>query len=297
MSDTTEDKYKLPLIEDKYFSKLHTMLLTIGFARSGSSLVGYLLTAHPNMVIAHEPGIRTLYKAGDIILLLYGILFKNQQMYTRAVEAQKVEIDKIIPASNEPKTKGSRRTEWYPIVPNQWQNRCKSLEVAGVKESARIAHLLVEGDTLKQFTSLVKKKKMSLKFIFTVRNPYDMIATRVREVMHSKRISEIEKLSKSISVYERHCVCNKNLLSRIKAKNVFINRHEDMVADPKDQLTKLCRFLKVKASQDYLNDCMSVVCPTARESRYEIDWLEEHKERVAKLSEDYDFFAGYSWSS
>ena len=40
---------------EKSFDNVQVMLLTIGFPRSGSSLVGYLLAAHPSMVIADEP--------------------------------------------------------------------------------------------------------------------------------------------------------------------------------------------------------------------------------------------------
>ncbi len=39
---------------EKSHKDIRIMLLTIGFARSGSSLLGYLLTAHPNIVIADE---------------------------------------------------------------------------------------------------------------------------------------------------------------------------------------------------------------------------------------------------
>ena len=55
MSNAVKDAYKIPVADEEYFGKLHTMVLTIGFHRSGSSLVGYLLTAHPNIIMAHEP--------------------------------------------------------------------------------------------------------------------------------------------------------------------------------------------------------------------------------------------------
>ena len=47
---------------EKSFDDVRVMLLTIGFPGSGSSLVGYFLTAHPRVVIADEPFV---YKLGE----------------------------------------------------------------------------------------------------------------------------------------------------------------------------------------------------------------------------------------
>ena len=308
MSGTTAYRYQRP-VKGEDFSKLHTMLLTIGFHRAGSSLVGYLLTAHPNTVIAHEPTLCHLYSTKNIVLLLRGILSKNEESYTNAIKAQKVEIDKIRSAPKELKARYLYHEERYVFVANQKQNHCQSLEVIGIKDSYETTHALLRGNTLQKFTALCKKQKISLKFIFTVRNPYDMIAS---EGIHHRLLYEKERpfisiinrnhnlfLEDTILRYEKLSETNKNLLSQIKAQNqnIFISRHEDMVADAKDQLTKLCRFLKVKASYDYLNDASLAVCPTLRKSRHGIDWSEAQKERVAKLIDRYNIFSGYSWAS
>jgi len=277
------------------------MVLTIGFNRAGSSLVGYLLNAHPNIVVAHEPKARkSLYLLEDIRMLLYGILLGDNDIYKKVMRRRKLETDGINPASQEPRMRVKLGATRYPHIPNQWQYHCKRLEVAGIKASYMTSLIFSRGNILEKFTDIIKKQKMSLKFIFTVRNPYDIITTATIErikkhMMHTEENKKI--LLDVIKLSEIRAAYNKELLSRIKAQNVFISRHEDTVADPKDQLTKLCHFLKVEVNEDYLNDCMSVVWKTARQSRHEIDWSEEHKKRVAKLIEDHDFFSGYSWSS
>ena len=45
---------------EKSFDNVRVMLLTIGFSGSGSSLLGYLLTAHPSMIVADQPAIRSM---------------------------------------------------------------------------------------------------------------------------------------------------------------------------------------------------------------------------------------------
>ncbi|MFX0095289.1 MAG: hypothetical protein ACFFBD_26380, partial [Candidatus Hodarchaeota archaeon] len=47
--------YGYPVLKyRKYFKDLRTFILFIGSSRSGSSLVGALLDAHPNVIIAQE---------------------------------------------------------------------------------------------------------------------------------------------------------------------------------------------------------------------------------------------------
>ncbi len=43
-----------PRIENPDFSKVHTFVLFVGYPRSGHSLIGSMIDAHPNAIIAHE---------------------------------------------------------------------------------------------------------------------------------------------------------------------------------------------------------------------------------------------------
>ncbi len=59
MSDRIDSQdYEMPALDTAYFKDIRIFVSTIGFHRSGSSLVGYLLTAHRNIIIAHEPRIK-----------------------------------------------------------------------------------------------------------------------------------------------------------------------------------------------------------------------------------------------
>ena len=61
MEQHSYEKRLLELIQpkkdlwEKFFDDVRVILLTIGFPGSGSSLVGYLLMACPDMVVADEP--------------------------------------------------------------------------------------------------------------------------------------------------------------------------------------------------------------------------------------------------
>lgn len=42
------------VVETPDLSKIHTFVLFVGYPRSGHSLIGSIMDAHPNVIIAHE---------------------------------------------------------------------------------------------------------------------------------------------------------------------------------------------------------------------------------------------------
>ncbi len=297
--------YKTPASDAAYFRDVHTFVSTIGFHRSGSSLVGYLLTAHRNMIIAHElhDKYKNLYEVDPKELFNY-IFLRDRNKFRIAKEfIENTEKSSSLNKSESKSRYGAGNK--YVIVPNQWQARCESLQVIGVKCSSYSTNHLSKINILKTFRENLKKKSINrLKFIFTVRNPYDMITTNVAYWANNKRIRTVTQndvnmvLDYNVKVrLPEICKGAESLFTVIKTEDIFINRHEDMVASPVGQLSKLCDFLKVPAFPDYLNDCASVVDKKANKSRYEVDWSEQQKEEVAELIDKYHFLSGYSWDS
>ena len=119
MSNAVKDAYKIPGAGEDYFANLHTMVLTIGFPHSGSSLVGYLLTAHPNIIMAHEPEEkRHLYEVNDVMFLLNYILYTDKLRFSRAKEAQNFGSQDVSPSNNTERKFYAVNRHVY--VPNQW---------------------------------------------------------------------------------------------------------------------------------------------------------------------------------
>ena len=290
--------YQIPAPNVAYFKDVHTFVSTVGFSRSGSSLLGYLLTAHRNIVIAHEPYMGDIPEV-DMQVLFDRILEVDRHRYKVAKEFIKNKKKYSLLNKSESKSNSNAKSK-YVMVSNQWQARCESLQVIGVKRSSKM-NCLRNVDILESFKKNLSKKSVNcLKLIFTVRNPYDMISTSIRsEARKSKHRNTQFNIKRKLRVdvkrlpkrYERIG----GIFKIVRAKDIFINRHEDMVASPVDQLAKLCDFLGVPAFPDYLNDCASVVHEKPNKSRYELDWLEQQKEEVAKLIDQYDFLSGYSW--
>ncbi len=293
------------------------MLLTIGFPGSGSSLLGYLLTAHASMVIADEPfvfdkgtpfeknmnninGIELVGKdhlySADLNKIFNVVLGLD---YVRWLAAKK----RNFPRENKTVSfTGINKIKRYLLISDQYQGRFETLEVIGVKHSRNNTRCLSGNGVLKVFKKRLEEKGIRLKFVLTVRNPYDMASLRAsKNVFYTEckeeDISEKNILKQSISYIAKLSMDNMKILKQIDPRDIFVSKHEEMVADPRLQLTKLCEFVQVSVSPDYLDSCGSYVHEKPHRRRFEFDWTSEQKQEVVSLIEQYGFFSGYDWES
>ena len=300
---------------DKSLKDVRVMLLTIGFPGSGSSLLGYLLTAHPSMVIADEP-----------FVFDKGTLFEKNMNDINGIELvgkdylYSADLNKIFNVAlgldyvrwftaekrNSPKKNKTisftriNKTKRYLLISGQYQGRFETLEVIGVKHSRNNVRCLSGDGVLKVLKKRLEEKGIYLKFILTVRNPYDMVSLKAKKNMFydkRKKKDTYEKniLKQGISYIAKLSIHNMKILKQLDPQDVFISRHEEMVADPRLQLTKLCQFLQVPTSLDYLDSCASCVDEEPSRRRFEFEWTSGQKAKVASLIEQYDFFSGYDW--
>ncbi len=289
---------------EKSFDNVQVMLLTIGFPRSGSSLVGYCLTAHPSVVIADEPFV---YELGDPLVRdinnINGIEMEGTDcLYSADLNkifnvVLSVDYVRWLGKKEENRFTKSGRQKRYILVPNQYQGRFEILKVLGVKRSGKNTQGLFKESIFKTLKKRLEERGICLKFIFTVRNPYDMVGSRASKLDKNKDAPQKPITTDAISFVEKWSEENMKLFKLIDPKDIFISRHEEMVADPRLQLTKLCEFVQVPVSPDYLDNCASCVHEKPNRRRFEFEWTSEQRETVESLIEQYDFFSGYDWES
>src|SRR5436190_10521519 len=99
----------------------------IGQARSGSTLVGALLTAHPEVAIAHELDALKYVQHGISRNQLFALLLRHDRMFIEH---------------------GAHAQEFHYLVPNQWQGRFQKLKVIGDKRAAATSMRLRESPEL-----------------------------------------------------------------------------------------------------------------------------------------------------
>lgn len=70
---------------------------------------------------------------------------------------------------------------------------------------------------------------------------------------------------------------------------------EDFVRDPSRYLRKMCDFLEITCSEDYLRDCSSIVDPVPSMTRYFLVWTPEQIEKVYTSMQSIEFLQKQSY--
>lgn len=250
------------------FRELESYCFFIGHPRSGHSIVGGLLDAHPEVVIAHEQGAFMYILAHASRLQLFYLLVHN---------ARRAAADK------------RRSGNYFYEVPGQWQGRFRSLRVVGDKQGEGAVLRLRQRPSL--LRGLRQAVRLPLRCIHVVRHPLDNITTICRKA-DTHGIDP--GLDAAIDYYFALCETITEVRAELAADEILELRHEAFVEHPRHCLDRLCRFIGVTAEPDYLDACVSIVRPTPRRSREAIDWPRESTDRVLRRCSAFSFLNAYT---
>jgi hypothetical protein len=206
------------------FRDVRTYCMFVGYPRTGHSLIGSLLDAHPRIVIAHELNALRLFKWGFSQRQVFYLLLKNSRKMAVA---------------------GRSYHGYSYAVPNQWQGRFEQLQVLGDKKGATSAWRFYHEPGVLEW--IRNRIGIELKFIHVIRNPYDVLATMTHR-------SRRKPLDTHIDVFFQLCSSIDRLKKRSQDLQIYDVRLESFIEDPKSQLEGLCSFIGVKAEARYLED-------------------------------------------
>lgn len=248
-------------------------IVFVGYPRSGHSLVGALLDAHPEIAVAHELDVLNLRAGG----------FDRAQIVTLALE-NSARLARI-----------GRQWGGYDYhVPGGWQGRWTRLRLVGDKRGGETSRRLWEQpEILDRFERFIG---LPLRVIHVVRDPADNVATMVRHarLRADSARDDGTRLAQALSHYAALVRANVRFLDGAPAGRAVTLWHEDMVADPRRRLADLARFLGVAADDAYLDACAAVVQPSPRRSRDEVAWSPEHRAALDRIVASAPFLARYA---
>ena len=249
--------------ERDQYRNLKRYLMFIGYPRSGHSLVGAHLTAHPNMVISNELHALGYFKMGYRRTQLLHLIQQRDRHFV---------------------ARDCRSGKYSYAIPGQWQGRYQKLTVIGDKKGGGSTSVLLrKPQLLDRFRSCIG---LPLGIIHVIRNPFDTIA-RIQ-------LKADCSLESAVDQYTRLCQGNAALIERCPDE-ILTMRHEDYIAQPRVKLAELCRFAGVPFASAYLDQCAANVYRSPNRTRDEIQWPSAGIARVEQLIEKHHFLHGYTF--
>jgi len=243
------------------FKKVERFCLFIGHGRSGHSLIGALLDAHPSMNIAHELDALGLIKRGisrESLFLLYGTSRHFQQH-------------------------DSEWTGYKYSVPNQYKGEFTTLHVIGDKKGGRSTQRLGEDPTL--LTKVHELIDIPMHVIHVKRHPLNNVFT-IAQKSYGKKTD----LDYSIERYFRRCEIIRNIKNRVKnyERIKWLNlHHESFVCNTGHKLRELCKYLGIEVDEVYLKDCTEIVFNKPNKSRHKVRYKENHISKIKRKASDF----------
>jgi len=236
----------------------------LGYARSGSTLLGTLIDAHPDAVISTELDAFAVLREGFPRLALYHMILANARAFGEG---------------------GAEWTGYSYDVPGGHQGRYRALRVIGDKKAARTTRRIFYRPWLLDRARSVLG--VPLRFIHVVRDPFDHIGARLR---HRDGETVEEVMEKLFLLYD----AMEGIRANADAAEILDVHHETMISDPQGELTRCREFLGLVEDAAWLEAAAGVVLPRPRGGRERVEWTPERVAAVEERIARHDFLRKYA---
>ena len=259
-------------LKKKLFGDVKAYCMFIGYQRSGHSLIGALLDAHPNIIMGMEVDVLDLVERG---------YSRNQILY--CILDKSIYFTKVL---------NNVWTDYSYAVPESHQGKFTKILVMGDKKGGKSTLRLGANQNL--LPLLEGKLGCPVKILHIIRNPYDNIATMVKRHLPDGKKFDRHLMEEKIDLYFKKADINAMLCENKNLKILDIY-HEEFLNDPAGELKKMIRFLDLDASNDYLDRCAGIVYQNPHLSRVEMQWPSDLKESIQNKLQQYSFLKHYTF--
>lgn len=271
---------------------IEKFVMFLGNGRSGSSILGTLMDAHPHVIIAHQ-------------MLNNGLNFENPLSKTSLFN--KLYSHSIYDAHQ---VRRFMKKGYTLGISGLWQGKYDNyIEVIGDKcGGPLIASYLEDKEKfIRNYKLLEQTILIPIRFIKPIRNPFDMIATvaLVRQFgkygkMKAKNVTkrlENETILRYIDYTLEFFDGGEELIQLFGRDNVLDVHNCDLIDDPWGSIARIFQFLEVQASEHYLNVSSASIFKSVSKSRNLMVWTPEQIEMVERRIKKYDALSRYSFTS
>ena len=285
-------KFPEPL-PSSIIDEIKTFVFFIGIARSGHSIVAALLDSHPHIVISHELDIFNTVNLNDSSVSRSS--WFNHIWNTSYVKAR---------SSLQSFDKG-----YSLAIDGLYQGAYQSyIDVIGDKKggettTAFLANSKLFQNRLHKLRTLVN---LPIKVIHVIRNPYDNIATiAIYRHLHQNhtKVAMTKNSNKTISIkpklldYSIHYYFDLYQGAEVMRQQFNLDTMDihgkDLIANPKVIINKMCDFLQVSCSDNYLDIVSRKVFSSESKTRYNVIWTDEQISKIKENIVKYDSLRQY----
>ena len=314
----------------RHFRKVEKICLFIGESRTGSTLLGALLNAHPEIVIAHEYNICKVlinksktdnkYKVFRNLLVIHSLSNMRWDTLYR-------------------NTEGLTQAERRYVVEGMCQCDISNPRVLGDKDAVQVARV-VRRFGAEKMEALFRGLR-PIYFICPIRNPYDAIATNYgnyanmakwmfkppnllstwRSVPPQWKESE-DPMAELIERGESELRQGKPLMQLVayffammegvllarehsekhsekyKASRFLDVHYMHVTQRPIDEIKRAVHWLGLECSEDYLSACARLVGPMSRtRDRIAHLFTDDVRALIDEQIQRFDFLHGYGWDT
>lgn len=280
-----------------------TFVMFIGYPRSGHSIVGSCLDAHPDAVVAHEFNLMTKLMQPGLLqyfrnrTLLFNSLYQNSfRQSLLGWRSQEQTLDK----------KG------YTLMISSnysWQGKFRQLKVIGDKSGGLTTHGYRDSPTsfVDAYKELSKIVQVPIKFLHVVRNPYDIIATKLMYRLSERRgkkgnfsaerpVKNPRQIMQAVKSLEAEVRAVQNSIDKLELVTLAVH-NVDFILQTQSTVSMICKFLGLECTERYLQLCDKVAYDKPSKSRELVAWTKASRSYVDQLIQDYPFFNRYSFTS
>ena len=251
---------------DRYV-ETRTFCFFVGHVKCGTSLLGAMLDAHPNVILADEVDALGHLGAGFSRDEVFHLLRKGAED-----EARKGRVT-------------ARRLGGYALaVPGGSQGGVEVPLAVGDGRAGPTTKLLAADPTLlDRLPSMVPG--VDVRVFMVLRNPLDPIAL---SMIRGKRTFE-----DAAAHFFATCETLVSVRAQLPPQALHTVRYEDVVANPVGELAAACAFIGVEAPADYLSACAAIVHPSPDRDRDRVAWTPEMLRIVEAGIARFDFLSPY----
>lgn len=250
------------------FQHLQAYLLFFGYPRSGHTLLGSMIDAHPDAIVSHE------LHALDAV---------------RLGARRKHLFHQIVQRSRHFALQGRQHQEFDYALPGQPHGRSRRLRILGDKRGGSTTTLLARHpEVVAQLREVVG---LPLKAIHHVRNPWDMASTMLR-----RQADPSVTLDQTVDAVLAYAAVNRQIAGTLLCpEEVIVTRHEALVRDTPAELGRIADFLGLDRDPEWLAAADRKTFAAPRTSRHQVRWSPAQIARLADGLADDPFLATYSF--